>query len=385
MKGHALTQSTGIAFVGCGYVADFYMATLPNHPEIALRGVCDTDTERTEKFSRHYGVPVYSSVDDMLMDDTVEIVVNLTNPHSHYEVSRRSLEAGRHVYSEKPFSEDLEQARELVELAEQRGLVLSSAPCSLLGETAQTLWRSLRQDAIGRPLLVYAELDDGAVHHMPYENWSSASGAPWPYLDEFRVGPTLEHAGYYLTWLTAFFGPAAEVVRFSELLQPDKVGDPQGGAFAADFACACITFHSGVVARLTCGTVAPENHALQIVGDEGVLTTEECWDYGAEVTLRKRVAGAESAHHYLSDPEVVPLVRPADYRFRYRDTHDMDFSRGVADVAAAASRGGTPLLTARHALHVLEIVLAVTDPSRGGHTVIGTKFDELEPTPWALP
>ncbi|MEU9591471.1 Gfo/Idh/MocA family oxidoreductase [Streptomyces sp. NPDC048193] len=378
-----MTQSTGIAFVGCGYVADFYMATLPNYPELRLRGVHDLNDDRTTIFSKHHGVPVYASYEELLRDESVEIVVNLTNPRSHYEVSRRALEAGKHVYSEKPFAENLTRARELVESAERRGLVLSSAPCSLLGETAQTMWQALRYDAIGRPRLVYAELDDGAVHQMPYRTWISASGAAWPYLDEFRVGPTLEHAGYYLTWLTAFFGPAAEVVSFSRLLQPEKLGDPQPHAFAPDFTSACITFHSGVVARLTCSTVAPENHSLQIVGDEGVLSTSECWDYGADVHLRRRVTGVESAHHYLTNPEVVPPARPADYRFRYQDTHDMDFARGIADVGEAVRKGGTPALSARHALHVLEIVSAIADPPTDGSTEITSKFDQLEPMPWA--
>ncbi|NEE17324.1 Gfo/Idh/MocA family oxidoreductase [Streptomyces sp. SID7499] len=360
------------------------MATLPNYPYLQLRGVYDISSERVEKFSSHYDLHAYTSIDDLLRDEAVEIVVNLTNPQSHYQVSLRALEAGKHVYSEKPFAEELREARELVELAEQRGLIISSAPCSLLGETAQTLWRTLREDAVGRPLLVYAELDDGAVHQMPYKTWTSASGAPWPYVDEFQVGPTLEHAGYYLTWLTAFFGPAAEVVSFSGLLQPDRLGDHQSSSVAADFTSACITFHSGVVARLTCGTVAPENHTLQIVGDEGVLATTECWDYGAEVTIRKRVTGAESAHHYLTGPQVVPLVRGADYRFRYRDTHDMDFARGIADVGEAIRGGGAPLLSARHALHVLEVVLAISDPSENGRTLINSKFDDLEPTPWSL-
>ncbi|MFF7974902.1 Gfo/Idh/MocA family oxidoreductase [Streptomyces sp. NPDC007905] len=380
-----MTRTVGIALVGCGYVADFYMATLPNYPDIRLIGVHDIDAERARKFSAHHGVPSYASLGELLSDESVDIVVNLTNPHSHYDVSRRALEAGKHVYSEKPFAQEWEQAKELVELAEERGLILSSAPCSLLGETAQTLWRALRQDAIGRPRLVYAELDDGAVHQMPYKNWISPSGAPWPYADEFRVGPTLEHAGYYLTWLTAFFGPAAEVVSFAALLQPEKLEDQRPHAWAADFTSACITFHSGVVARLTCSTVAPENHTLQIVGDGGVLSTSECWDYGAEVALRKRVADGDSAHHYLTEPQVVPLVRPADYRFRYHDTHDMDFARGVADVGAALlDDGATPLLSARHALHVLEIVLAIGHPSDGGRTVISSKFDDLEPMPWAL-
>ncbi|WND40138.1 Gfo/Idh/MocA family oxidoreductase (plasmid) [Streptomyces sp. BB1-1-1] len=370
--------------MGCGYVADFYMATLPNYAHLRLIGVYDASAERAGKFSAHYGVPLYVSLEEILHDTSVEIVVNLTNPHSHYDVSRRALEAGKHVYSEKPFAQEWEQAKELVALAEQRSLILSSAPCSLLGETAQTLWRALRQDTIGRPRLVYAELDDGAIHQMPYRDWISPSGAPWPYADEFRVGPTLEHAGYYLTWLTAFFGPAAEVVAFAALVQPEKLDGSRPGFFAADFTSACITFHSGVVARLTCSTVAPENHTLQIVGDEGVLATSECWDYEAEVTLRKRVRGTDSAHHYLTEHQVVPLARPAGRRFRYQDTHDMDFARGVADMGAAVVGDGAPVLGARHALHVLEITLAIAQSTGGAKTVITSKFDEPRPMPWAL-
>jgi predicted dehydrogenase len=376
--------STHIAFIGCGYVADFYMATLPNHPELVLRGVYDIDTERSLKFCAFHDSRAYASFEDLLEDDAVTIVVNLTNPSSHYETTRRCLEAGKHVYSEKPFAEELSQATELVELAEQRGLVLSSAPCSLLGETAQTVWRALRDKIVGRPRLVYAELDDGAIHHMPYRTWISPSGAPWPYADEFQVGPTMEHAGYYLTWLTAFFGPASEVVSFGTTIQPDKVPGRRTADSAPDFTCACIQFHSGVVARLTCGTIAPENHSLQIVGDDGVVSIEECWDYGAQVSLRKRARAAQSVHHYLDPPETIPLVRAADYPHRYHDTHDMDFSRGVADLATAVRRKTLPVLSARHALHVLDITHAIANSAEGpARTVITSKFDDLEPQPWS--
>ncbi|WP_405868565.1 Gfo/Idh/MocA family protein [Streptomyces sp. NBC_00005] len=371
------SKATGVAFIGCGYVADFYIATLPNHPDLSLRGVHDSDAERAKKFSEHHGLRPYASLDELLADDSVAIAVNLTNPHSHYEVSRRCLEAGKHVYSEKPFAEELGQATELVEYAERHGLILSSAPCSFLGETAQTLAHALAEGRIGQPRLVYAELDDGAVHQMNFRSWAGPSGAPWPYADEFRVGPTLEHAGYYLTWLTAFFGPASEVMSYGGLLQPDKTPEVEPSALAPDFTCALIRFHSGVVARLTCSTVAPEDHSLRIVGDDGVLSVSECWDYGAEVTVRTRTEMSESTPHYLSEPQQVPLVLPADHPFRYErhHGHDMDFARGIADLAAAIRGGTTPQLTARHALHVLEITLAVSSAQGAAHTVLHTTFD----------
>lgn len=386
-RSHAGTpgEVIGIALIGCGYVADFYLATLPNHPVLDIRGCYDRDATRANIFAKHHQLHRYSSLDEVLSDPDVGIVVNLTNPASHYDVSRKSLLAGKHVYSEKPLSETMAQATELVQIAEAAGLQLASAPCSQLGETAQTIWHALNSDAIGRPRLVYADLDDGAIHLMPYRSWISGSGAPWPYEDEFAVGPVVEHAAYYLNWLTSFFGPVREVSSFAALVVPEKLGRSPEQSLGPDFACACLRFSSGVVARFTCGTVAPENHSLQIVGESGVLSVSECWDYAAPVTLRRQTTQSTARHHYLSDPEIYPPVRPADYPHRYSDTHDMDFGRGVADLAEAVRGTGAHRLSARHSLHVLEVVLAINaSVTQPGTFPIHTTFDPIEPAPWAV-
>ncbi|MGP3920400.1 Gfo/Idh/MocA family protein [Nonomuraea sp. 10N515B] len=375
----------GIAIVGCGYVADYYMATLPNHPQITAVGAYDRDPARAAEFGRHHGLRIFSSLAELLADESVHIVVNLTNPRNHAAVTRQALEAGRHVYSEKPLALSLVEGRELVELAESRDLTLGVGPCSLLGETAQTVWRALRDGVAGRPRLVYAELDDGAIHQMPYWTWTSESGAHWPYLDEFRVGPTLEHAAYYLNWLTAFFGPVTEVTSFAALVVPDKVPGVGGEDFAPDFATASLRFTSGVIARLTCSTLAPEDRSLRIFGDAGVLSVAECWDYGAAVSLRTLVPGEklETSDHYLDPPVTLPLVRPADYRYKQspeQDTHDMDFARGVAELAHAVVEGRPSPVSAKQALHVLEVILAITET---GTTKIESTFGPVTPMPWA--
>jgi predicted dehydrogenase len=165
------------------------------------------------------------------------------------------------------------EAKELVELANSKRLQISSAPCSLLGETAQTIWKALREERVGKVRLVYAELDDGLIHKMPYKQWLSESGTAWPYQDEFEVGCTLEHAGYYLTWLAAFFGPVESVTAFSSCLIPDKLPEPapKERGSTPDFSVACLKFTSGVVARLTCGIVAPHDHRPGISYHEGLL------------------------------------------------------------------------------------------------------------------
>ena len=133
----------------------------------------------------------------------------------------------------------MEDARALYALADSKNVMLASAPCSFLSETAQTLSHAIRHDIGGTPRLIYAELDDDFIPQAPYKHWISESGAPWPYEDEFDVGCTLEHAGYYLTWLIAIFGPIRTVVAASAEVLPNKTGN---GATAPDYSTAILLF-----------------------------------------------------------------------------------------------------------------------------------------------
>ena len=381
----------GIALVGCGYVADFYASTLENHPELEVVAVHDRDPERAARFASHHGLPLARSLAEILADPRVSILVNLTNPASHFEVSKAALEAGKHVYTEKPLAMTFAQAEALVELAERRGLELAAAPCGVLGEAAQTLWEALRRQEIGRVRLVYAELDDGPIHLTNYRGWRSDSGAPWPWKDELEVGCTLEHAGYYVTWLTAFFGPARSVTSFASCLVPDKKTDVPLDRASPDFSVACIEFRSGVVARLTCSIFAPSDRALRIIGDEGVLSIDDCWDYGSPVTLTRRTPlrlraekHPRAARLFGLGPRAYPLVRKPRFRSRARGSNPMDFARGIAELSDAIAAGRSCRLSPRYALHVNEIVLAMGSPDIMGspRRMIST-FDPMEPMAWA--
>src|SRR6476620_11653548 len=124
------------------------METLSEHPLLELAGVFDRDVARLEQVKQYFKVPTYRSLQSLFDDHTVELVVNLTDPENRYQVSKAALEAGKHVYSEKPLALELHQAKELVALAAKRDLLISGAPCSLLGEAAQTVWKTVRDGAI---------------------------------------------------------------------------------------------------------------------------------------------------------------------------------------------------------------------------------------------
>ena len=372
-----------IAFVGCGYVADYYLKTLPLHPELEILGVMDRDPHRASRFSTHYSVPAYSSFEELLEDDRIDIVVNLTNPSSHFTVSKACLEAGKHVYTEKPLAMRFPEARELVELAESEGLHISSAPCTFLNESAQTLWKALREDRIGTVRLVYAEMDDGLVHRSPYRKWVSESGTQWPYKDEFEVGCTIEHAGYAVTWLSGFFGPAETVTAFSSCLIPDKETDPPLDVISPDFSVAAIKFHSGVVARLTCSIVAPRDHSLKIFGDEGVLWIDDLWNDRSPVYV-KRMLRVRRRTILTPWKRKRPLVGKANPQVRYRGAQQRDFCRGIAELAEAIQERRSPRLAARYCLHNTEVVLAIQGALETGSAYsVSSSFESIEPMPYA--
>ncbi len=374
-----------IAIVGCGFVADYYLNTLRLHSHLKLLGVMDKVQERAERISNYYSVPIYKSLEELLADPSVDIVLNLTNPRNHYEVSRQCLEAGKHVYSEKPLAVAVSDAKELVELANRKGLQISSAPCSVLGETAQTIWKALRENKVGPVRLVYAEMDDGLIHKMSYQEWQSESGTPWPYKDEFEVGCTLEHAGYYLNWLTAFFGPAERVVAFSSCLIADKKTDCKlDPPDTPDFSLACIKFRSGVVARLTCSIIAPHEHSLRIIGEEGILSIEDCWHYDSPVyvqnftrsLLRRRIKLSTKKKKY-------PHVRKTP-KFKSQGAARMDFCRGVAEMAAALQEGRSNRMAADISLHNNELAIAIQNAlDKGESYELTTTFEPVIPMTWA--
>lgn len=380
---------TRIAMLGCGYVANMYRLTLAGHPGLTLAGVFDRERARGETMARLTGATAYPAFEALLADDTVPIVLNLTNPREHLATTCALLEAGKHVWTEKPVAMDLAGAEALAALAEAKGLMLCSAPCTLLAPPAQTLWKALREGAAGQVRLVYAEMDDGMVARAPTAKWINEAGVAWPALDEFETGCTVEHAGYVLSWLCAFFGPVETVTAHAEILTPEKMPGVDL-APAPDFSVATLRFRSGVVARLTNGIYADHDHRLALWGDEGALIVEDPRSDLSPVRLRRY--RALRRRRWLDRGRALPPLGGRQNIARYRGSQVRDFCRGIADMAAALAEGRPPVLSARFGLHVSEVTLAChwgAHPTGAPHGFGAqpyrprTDFAPLEPLPWA--
>jgi predicted dehydrogenase len=401
-----------IAFVGCGYVFDIYMRTKWAHPELEVCGVFDIDAARLKTVALYYGFHAYPSLEALLGDPEVEIVVNLTNIRSHYVINRKALEAGKHVYTEKPTTTDFAQTGELFALASARGLVLTGAPCNFYSDAVNTAWRAVRDGAVGKPVLVYAELDDNPAHLMQLEKVQSPTGAPFPYVEELQEGCTLEHVGYHLVLICAIFGPVTAVTAFSKHLVAHKTDTPLNPADTADFSVACLNFANGVAARITCSWVAPRDHRLRIMGEQGEISLDNVFHDQASVRLERysRVSlSARKAYSIRTHPLLGRLFGVGGRRLalvrrwkslaveaergvgrsvkhkvvswlRRREIYAQDKLLGIAEMVRAISQGGPQRMPADFLMHLNELTLLIQRSSPEGTTAMPTTtFKPIDP------
>ena len=382
---------TKIAFVGTGFVADYYMTTLANHPGLMLAGAWDRNTDRLGQFCDFHNVQRYENLDGLLGDSDTTIIVNLTTPESHYAINRSALEAGKHVYCEKPLALHREEAGALVDLARMKGLTLCAAPANALSDAFEAVSNHLATGRIGRPRLVYAEMEDGPVFRANWRDWKSRSGAPWPGVHEFQVGCTLEHVGYGLSWLVGLFGPVSHLSSFSALAFPDKGPGTHDLDLAPDFSVGCLTFESGVVARITCGLAAPRDRSFSAMGDKGTLVARDLWDNRSPIhissdddrTFVQKVVNriehnvGRTLPFRLTAGRVAPYARPADASRLPDYPSRIDFCRGIAEQARAIGEQRKPFFSGQVSLHLTELALAL---SAGEHDYTPQSSFEFSPS-----
>ena len=339
-----MSAKVRVALVGCGNIAVPYAATIAAFAETELEGVTDIDAAKAAALAAEHGCTVYPTLEALLADDRVDLVVNLTIHHAHEAVTRHCLEAGKHVYSEKPLAMTHAEARALVELAERRGRRLGCSPFTFMGEAQQTAWRAIRDGAIGMVRLAYADVNHGRI-----ETWHPAPAA------FYEVGPLFDVGVYPLALLTAMFGPARRVSAFGTVLHADRV-TKDGLPFAVrtpDYVVASIELDSGVVVRLTTNFyVGPQGKqvGVEFHGDAGSLHLSNWQRPDASVEI------AAYGERYAP----LPLIREAT---------QMIWGRGVQEMARAMLEQRPHRASGEHAAHVVEILGATDRAVREGSVV----------------
>ena len=342
-----------LGIVGAGNIAGPYLEDLRNDPNVTVKGITDISLERARALADEYGIELYESLDAILGDDAIDLIVNLTIHHAHYEVNKACLEAGKHVFSEKPLALEYQEAKELVELADANGLRLGAAPFTLLYETHQSAWRTVLSGELGRVRLVYAELNWGRM-----ETWHPH---PQPY---YEVGPLRDVGVYPLTFLTALFGPVREVTAHAATLKDDRV-TMDGEAFTLeqpDFLVCLYRHDSGVLTRLTANfyvTHSSKQQGIEIHGDEkSLFLSSWLWPSG--------------------EVEVAEFNEP--YEVRTEVEQEVRWGTGVREMVASILADEPHRTTGAHAAHIVEILEATyRSISTGESTAVTSDFEPLEP------
>jgi predicted dehydrogenase len=346
-----------LGIVGAGVIAARYAERMAEVDGLELVAVADVVPERARALAEQYGATPHMSLDGLFAD--VDTVVNLTIPATHAEVTRAALEAGKHVHTEKPVALRSEDAHALAVLARERGVRLSCAPATLLGEAQQTAWKVIRDGGIGAVKVVYAEANWGRI-----ESWH-----PEPE-SLYASGPLVDVGIYPLTIVTAIFGRVRRVTAYSTTVEPVRTRK-DGRTFelaVPDFWVAALEHESGVLTRLTATFwVRPgKQRGLEFHGEDAALWMPTWAESNSR--LQRTVDG--------EDYEDVPLLR--------EPYGGIDWAAALLDLAAAIEEDRPHRMSAEHAAHVVD-VLNAADTSRGdgGAIEITSSFDPPAPLDWA--
>ncbi|MDR1531081.1 MAG: Gfo/Idh/MocA family oxidoreductase [Clostridiales bacterium] len=328
-----------IGFVGCGAISGIYLKNITEvFKELEIAGVCDLIRERAEDAAKAYSVPkIYKDMHELFADPEVDIVLNLTRPYEHYEVTKAALEAGKHVYTEKPLGAALEEGVALAGLAASKGLRLGGAPDTFLGAGIQTCRKLIDAGIIGEPV--------GASAFMVcrgHETWH-----PDPeFYYKYGGGPMFDMGPYYLTTLVNLLGGIESVSGMARVSFPQRLITSQphyGETVTVDvptYITGMMRFVSGALGTIftTFDAYAAEVPRIEIYGSDGTLSVPDPNTFGGPVRLYRPERG-----EFLE----VPLM------FGYPENSR---GLGLADMAKALAAKRDARASGELIFHVLEVM-----------------------------
>jgi predicted dehydrogenase len=352
---------TKIGIIGCGVISSAYLRGAATSDVIAVKSVADIRQDAAAVQAQAFGVePV--AIDAMLDDPSIDLIVNLTVPNAHAEVSRRILDAGKHVYSEKPISVEIEDAKSLLQLAGEKGLRIGCAPDTFLGAAHQACREIVDHDRLGTILRGSASfLSRGMEAWHPNPDFFFKPGG----------GPVLDLGPYYLTALVNLLGPVSSVMATSATGHPHRVigsGPRAGEAIAVETPTsysALLSFRNGAQITLDASwdVWKHQRAPIELYGTEGSLVVPDPNFFGDQpkISLRGEDWGAVDVSEFAFGEQNRTLRtgrEVADHR-----------SVGVVDMVLAIRDGRPHRASGELALHVLEALQAIATSARESRVV----------------
>ena len=356
-----MTQTNGmklrIGVVGCGNISLAYMRNAPLFRGVEIIACADLNADAAKRRAAEFNLRA-ADVDSLIDDKDIDLILNLTIPAAHFDVSTRALSAGKHVFTEKPLGVTSAEGRRLVYAAATKGLMLGSAPDTFLGAAGRHARRQMEAGAIGKPVTGTAfMMGRGMEHWHPDPSFYYQAGA----------GPVMDMGPYYLTMMVNLMGPIRRVQAVATSGQEERLitaeGPKQGTTFKVGTPTSVLSlleFDCG--ATVTFGTswdvFRHSNHPIELHGTEGSLRLPDPDNFGGSVALSSRGAPWQETDTSAELFGAVNWPIAAPDRANYR-------MLGLADLARAIIEGRTPRASGDLALHVLEVMEAIL---RAGET-----------------
>jgi predicted dehydrogenase len=359
-----MIQPVKTAIVGSGAISDSYLSTMINKFKILeVVGCCDRSPEKAQAKAEKYGIKAMS-MEEILADASIELVVNLTTPGAHYPVIKQLLEAGKHVYTEKALTVEPEHAAELLKIANQKRLYLGAAPDTFLGSAIQTARYAVDSGMVGEITSCYCALTRDS------ELFSRA----FPFTAKPGGGIGFDVGIYYITALLSILGPVKEVSGVVRTIKPERQVYSLE-RFDETFQIECENLMSGIL-QFESGTVGnllfdansiftvPERPSVVLIGTMGILYMADPNQFGGEVKV-------------ILKGNNEPMVMQQSHAFssEYRGL-------GVAEMAWSMRKGRKNRANKEMAYHALEILYGIVRSSETGkNQVMQSTFEKTPPIP----
>jgi predicted dehydrogenase len=348
---YSSAHPAGIGIVGCGNISRRYVAGMARFPELRLVGFADRVPQLASSLAAEYGVRAYAAPGQLLTDDDVDVVVNITPPVAHAGVAVEALRAGKHVYVEKPIAATLADSEPMLAEAESAGRLLGAAPDTFLGSAVQTARAALDEGLIGEPVGAVA-----FVTHSRAETWH-----PDPsFLFQPGGGPALDLGPYYITALVTLLGPVGTVsgatrigARLRFVTSPDRRVDTIE-VTTPTHVSATLRFASGALGTVLMSFDVWDSHLprIEIYGQRGTLTLPDPNFFDGPVLVKQL-----QADDWQELEPILPVTGDSD-------DLSVQLLRGIGVADLVHALDGEPhRASARLAQHVLEVLEAMQTSS----------------------
>lgn len=330
-------QKMNVGIIGCGNISSIYFENLGKFYNIELLACADLDVSRAKEKALEYNIPIACTVEELLANPDIALVVNLTNPNAHAEIHLKTLRAGKHSYSEKPLATELKDGEEIIALAEEKGLLVGVAPDTFLGGGIQTARKLIDDGWIGEPI--------AATGYMMYRGPESFHPSPG-FLYKQGAGPLFDMGPYYITALAVLLGSVKSVSGMVRATAPKRVitGEINYGeeidVEVPTHVAGLLDFQNGAIGTLIMSfdVYGTKSSNIEIHGTTGSLIVPDPNNFSGSVYVKKQGQ---------LDFEEVPLT----HSFKGNDR-----GIGVLDMADAIIKQRKHRANGLLGLHVLEVM-----------------------------